>query len=289
MQCYFEESDSIACIEPRLRLPEATKTWAEVQEHTLRDANLQNFKKKIEDGFKGIPSRLDFASGLREFFQFKDELSTVDGVILYNNRTVPSPLRALILDTLHSAHQGTSCITSRAESSVFCPGSTPAIANLSARCRSCNEPAPSQPHGPPLTTQEAVYPFQCNCADYFKYKGCNYMVVVDRYSGWFIVNQRTNPEQAKDPPTAKPQTPQPETKRQVLTGAEFTQRPQRHRQLLLKPHSSSTALHMSPSEMRTSLCWTKIPCPTSFLLNHLTRSPNVVINLTKPVHPTSHP
>ena len=39
------------------------------------------------------------------------------------------------------------------------------------------------------------------------------------------VNQRTNPEPAKDPPTAKPQTPQPETKRQVLTGAEFTQRP----------------------------------------------------------------
>ena len=39
------------------------------------------------------------------------------------------------------------------------------------------------------------------------------------------MNQRTNPEQAKDPPTAKPQTAQPETKRQVLTGAQFTQRP----------------------------------------------------------------
>ena len=32
------------------------------------------------------------------------------------------------------------------------------------------------------------------------------------------VNQRTNREQAKGSPTAKPQTPQPETKRQVLTG-----------------------------------------------------------------------
>ena len=36
------------------------------------------------------------------------------------------------------------------------------------------------------------------------------------------VNQRTYPEQAKDPPTAKPQ---PDTNRQVLTGAQFTQRP----------------------------------------------------------------
>ena len=138
----------MACIEPRLRLPEATMTWepdtsadleenfavaaatnlgdiravtwAEVREHTLREENLQNLQKKMEDGFHGITSRLDLAPGIREFFQFKDGFSTVDGVILYNNRTViPSPLRALILGTLHSAHQGVSCMTSRAESSVF--------------------------------------------------------------------------------------------------------------------------------------------------------------------------
>ena len=39
------------------------------------------------------------------------------------------------------------------------------------------------------------------------------------------VNQGTNPEQAQDPPKGKPQTPQPETKHQVLTGSQFTQRP----------------------------------------------------------------
>ena len=39
------------------------------------------------------------------------------------------------------------------------------------------------------------------------------------------VNQRTYPEQAQDPPKTKPQTPQPETKPQVLTGAQFTQGP----------------------------------------------------------------
>ena len=131
-------------------------------------------KKKIEDGFQGITSRLDIAPGIREFFQFKDGLSTVDGVILYNNRTViPTPLRALMLNTLHCAHQGVSCMTSRAESCVFWPGITRAIANLRARCRSCNERAPSQPQGPPLAAQEPVYLFQCNCAGYFNYKGCN--------------------------------------------------------------------------------------------------------------------
>ena len=75
------------------------------------------------------------------------------------------------------------------------------------------------------------------------------------------VNQRTNPERAKDPPIAKPQTPQPETKRQVETGARFTQRPQRHRQLQLKPHSNSTALQMNPSEMRMSLAGQRYHAP----------------------------
>ena len=99
----FEESDSIACIKPRLSHPEATMTWepdisadleeklavaaatnlgdicavtwSEVQEHTLRDENLQNIRKQIQDGFQGITSQLDLAPGIPEFFQFKDALT----------------------------------------------------------------------------------------------------------------------------------------------------------------------------------------------------------------------
>ena len=42
----------------------------------------------------------------------------------------------------------------------------------------------------PLTSP--AYPFQCICADYFHYKGCNYLVVVDRYSNWPIVEKSAN-------------------------------------------------------------------------------------------------
>ena len=63
--------------------------------------------------------------------------------------------------------------------------------------------------------------------------------------------------------------------------------PQRHRQLQLKPHSSTTALQiMLTSAMKTSLCWTEVSCPTSFLLDHQTRCPIFVISLTKPGHPS---
>ena len=59
------------------------------------------------------------------------------------------------------------------------------------------------------------------------------------------VNQRTNPEQAPDPPKAKPQTPQPETKRQVLTGTQFTQHPHH-------PCNSIKRFDLCPFEQKNS-------------------------------------
>ena len=49
--------------------------------------------------------------------------------------------------------------------------------------------APSQPTAPPTPPILPVYPFQGVCADYCKYAGSNYLVVVDRYSNWPIVER----------------------------------------------------------------------------------------------------
>jgi hypothetical protein len=72
----------------------------------------------------------------------------------------------------------------RAEASVFWPGITPAIIDTRAQCNYCNRIAPSNPSAPPTPLTSPDYPFQCVCADYFHYKGVNYLVVVDRYSNW---------------------------------------------------------------------------------------------------------
>ena len=37
-----------------------------------------------------------------------------------------------------------------------------------------------------------VYPFQCICADYFHHKGRNYLVIVDRYTNWPIVERSSD-------------------------------------------------------------------------------------------------
>ena len=92
----------------------------------------------------------------------------------------------------HPAHQGVTAMTARADSSVFWPGITPAISALRATCQYCNRIAPSNPSAPPTPLSNPDYPFQCVCADFFHYKGCNYLVVVDRYSNWPIVERARN-------------------------------------------------------------------------------------------------
>ncbi|XP_033756282.1 uncharacterized protein LOC117339027 [Pecten maximus] len=80
-------------------------------------------------------------------------------------------------------------MTARAEGSVFWPGITRAINNTRLDYYHCNRIAPSNPDAPPYPLTSPDYPFQCICADYFTHRGVNYLVIVDRYSNWPIVER----------------------------------------------------------------------------------------------------
>jgi hypothetical protein len=163
-------------------------TWDEVRLETSSDKSMQMLEEYIEDGF---PERCDdLPVDLRPYFRFRTGLTSFDGIILYNDRVViPPPLRDRVLQALHSAHQGVSQMCSRAENSFFWPGMTPAITDLRARCQACNRMAPSQPNPPPTPPTQPTYPFQCIAADFFSFRGHSYLVAVDRYSGWPIVER----------------------------------------------------------------------------------------------------
>ena len=166
----------------------AAVTWDAVQEATNSDNDMMTLMEFIESGFP--TDSQDLPSAIQVYHQFRDQLSTVDGVVLYKDRIViPPSLRGIILKALHSAHQGVTSMTARAESSVFWPGITPAIHNTRSRCNHCNRIAPSQPNAPPTPLVYQEYPFQFVCSDFFHYKGHYYLVSVDRYSNWPIVEK----------------------------------------------------------------------------------------------------
>ena len=163
-------------------------TWEKVKLETSSDKDMEALLVLVESGFP--PCRNDVPANLQLFFQYRDHLSACDGVILYKGRIlIPKSLRKSILSLLHCAHQGTSRMVARAEASVFWPGITSNIHAVRQSCSTCNHIAPSQPSAPPARIIQPSYPFQMICADFFTYKGKHYLVVVDRYSNWPIIER----------------------------------------------------------------------------------------------------
>ena len=169
-----------------------TVNWEQVQSATFSNNNMLLLLSTIEDGipeFKHqLPPSSENTTNLGSIYT-----ACSDGVVIYKNFIViPPSLRPSCLSALHAAHQGTSVMTSKAEASIFWPGITNDIQAIRAICPHCNRMAPSQAALPPIPPTLPEYPFQCICADYFHYQGHTYLVIVDRYSNWPIV------ERAKD-------------------------------------------------------------------------------------------
>lgn len=165
-------------------------TWKDVQLATTQDQNMKALLDYVESGFPSCRSQLPV--DLQVFFQHKKYLTSCEGVVMYKKRiVVPKSLRKNILALLHCAHQGTSKMTARAETSVFWPGITGDIQKIRDSCASCNRMAPSQPQAPPAEINHPAYPFQMICADFLSFKGRHYLVIVDRYSHWPIIEKST--------------------------------------------------------------------------------------------------
>ena len=168
-----------------------TVNWEQVQVAISSDDNMLLLLSAIENGIPEFKHQLP--PPIREYYQFRRHLYSSDGVIIYKDRIViPPSLRSSCMSALHAAHQGISAMTSKAEASIFWPGITNDIHATRANCQHCNRMAPSQAALPPTPPTLPEYPFQCICADYFHYQGHTYLVIVDRYSNWPIV------ERAKD-------------------------------------------------------------------------------------------
>ena len=205
-QCSF--LDHIRCDEPPLTscslaiddqlassvLRTLAVTWDRVKVATASDRDMVHLMSIIDSAFPNF--RHELPPALREYYQFCDHLYTVDSIILYKDRIViPPSLRQHVLSVLHSAHQGVTSMIAHAETTVFWPGITPAIIASRTNCYHCNRMAPSQPSVPPSPPVPPAYPFQCVCADFFCYKGIHYLIIVDRYSNWPIIERATEGSQ----------------------------------------------------------------------------------------------
>ena len=161
-------------------------TLEQIQLAAEIDENYQALKSIIDTGFPSSKSLV--TPNLREYWEVRDRLSSSHGIVLMNHRIViPHSLRRQVLNNLHSAHQGHTSMTARANQTVYWPGMNASIRLHRTSCRACNEIAPSQSSEPLIMTPPPEWPFQKICADYFDSDGHSYITIVDRFSYWMEI------------------------------------------------------------------------------------------------------
>ena len=148
-----------------------------------------SYTQLIANVHNGFPSsRNNTSPNLREFWEVRHRLSSLNGIALLDKRIIiPRALRKQVLEHLHSAHQGVTSMKARAAHCIYWPGLDAAIRNFKNTCPNCMKHAPSQPAEPLVLTPSPEWPFQQICMDYFSIEKHEYLSVVDRYSGWICV------------------------------------------------------------------------------------------------------
>ena len=158
-------------------------TWERIRLEMAQDSIMKQLSDLV---VKGVPSvRGDMPADLAEYWEYKDYLYAVEGVLMCKDRVlVPPILRREVLEGLHAAHQGVVAMTTRAQGAVICPGITRDIHTTRERCMPCNRNVPSNARFPPEEPTIPSMPFEYVCMDFFDLDGWHYLVMVDRFSGW---------------------------------------------------------------------------------------------------------
>ena len=126
-----------------------------------------------------------FPDAVASYNRHRENLLVVDGVPMLGRRVIiPASCRKRVMESLHSAYQGTAKMLDRAKHSVYWPGIVDDLEQTRKRCTICNRNAPSQAQMPPLPLESPEFPFQMIALDYFEIKGKSWLAVADRFSGW---------------------------------------------------------------------------------------------------------
>lgn len=143
---------------------------------------------------KGWSDKKNLEENLKPYFQYRNNLSVIGGVIMFGPRVlVPTDQRKEALEALHLGHQGIAKCRERAKFSLWWPGISNDIKQKIEQCRTCAEYRPNRPE-PLLPSKFPNRPWEVVGMDLFKFKDCWYLLIADyysRYPGLYKVRNMT--------------------------------------------------------------------------------------------------
>ena len=183
---------------PRLDIHQITKNLPaspiklqQIRNETANDPTLSKLRNVIHQGWP--TTREKCPQALHDYWNFREELTIEDGIILKQERIVmPTTLRHDTLNTIHHGHLGQEKCLLRARSAVFWPGITKDVTNLVQNCAACQAHQRKQQKQPIQQPEPPCYPWQILTSDLFEFQKNMYLMIADKYSKFPIVRKLTS-------------------------------------------------------------------------------------------------
>ena len=175
-----------------------TKPWIEkLKDSTQRDPILGTVYQLVHQGWPH--QRRHVPRLARRYWDFRDELSTDDGLLLKGLRLViPGELHEEYLQRLHEGHLSSNKVQENAREHMYWIGINADIEDYTKRCQECIKRSqtakePLQPHDIPEG------PWRKLGMDYFHFNGNTYVLICDYFSKFpFMFKAKTSFWSLKD-------------------------------------------------------------------------------------------
>ena len=176
-------------------LSSTSATAASIKEWTAKDKVLSCVLRFLLTGWP--EKKLD--KEFQPYSSRKEELSVLDGCILWASRVViPPPGQKLLLDELHETHPGKSKMKALARSYVWWPEIQTDIENMVNSCPVCQETRASPAPAPLHPWEWPSQPWSRIHLDFAgPLYGYHYLILVDAHSKWIDVHMMNSITSAK--------------------------------------------------------------------------------------------
>lgn len=152
------------------------------------DSTLSKVKYYVLQGWPDHKSNV--STEAKKFWNIRSEIYVHKDVLFYKKRLlIPLKLQHEFLELMHKSHQGVVSSKKLAQECIYWPGICNDIENLVLSCQTCqkyarrNQREPLQPHKIPDLPWEKIG------IDFMYLDGLNFLIIVDYFSKFVIVNK----------------------------------------------------------------------------------------------------
>ena len=158
---------------------------------TAKNPELSALHKLISEGWP--PKRSSVPDNLKDYWNYRDELTVEDGILLKNWKfIVPKNLQLVYIDKIHAGHLGINKSLQKAREYLFWKGYTKDIIEAIDKCAICQENAPSNPQHFQYISEVPPHPWHILGTDISYHRKQDYLVLIDYFSKFLIVRKLPN-------------------------------------------------------------------------------------------------